>query len=97
MNENSQKNETLNVIKNRRSIRAYNQKPLTQVEIDTIILGAMRAPTAGNLMMYSIIHVADQNLKDKLVKTCDNQPHSRKPCKGIRRENKEASSRRVYS
>ena len=75
MNENNQKNETLNVIKNRRSIRAYNQKPLTQVEIDTIILGAMRAPTAGNLMMYSIIHVADQNLKDKLVKTCDNQPH----------------------
>ncbi len=75
MNEKIQKNETLNLIKNRRSIRAYNPKLLTQEEIDTIILGAMRAPTAGNLMMYSIIHVADQNLKDKLVKTCDNQPH----------------------
>ena len=75
MNEKIQKNETLNLIKNRRSIRAYNPKLLTQEEIDTIILGAMRAPTAGNLMMYSIIHIADQNLKDKLVKTCDNQPH----------------------
>jgi len=75
MDENIQKNETLNVIKNRRTIRAYNPKPLTQEEIDTIILGAIRAPTAGNLMMYSIIHVADQNIKDKLVKTCDNQPH----------------------
>lgn len=75
MNEKIQKNETLNLIKNRRSIRAYNPKLLTQEEIEIIILGAMRAPTAGNLMMYSIIHVADQNLKDKLVKTCDNQPH----------------------
>ena len=75
MNENIQKNETLNVIKNRRSIRAYNPKPLTQEEIDAIILGAMRAPTAGNLMMYSMIHVVDQSVKDKLVKTCDNQPH----------------------
>ncbi|MHA1473081.1 MAG: nitroreductase family protein [Promethearchaeota archaeon] len=75
MNENIQKNETLKIIKNRRSIRAYDPRPLTQEEIDTIILGAMRAPTAGNLMMYSIIQVADQNLKDKLVKTCDNQPH----------------------
>ena len=75
MNEKIQKNETLNLIKNRRSIRAYNPKLLTQEEIDTIILGAMRAPTAGNLMMYSIIKVADKNLKEKLVKTCDNQPH----------------------
>jgi len=74
MNEKIQKNETLNLIKNRRTIRAYDPEPLTQEEIDTIILGAMRAPTAGNLMMYSIIHVADQTLKDKLVKTCDNQP-----------------------
>jgi nitroreductase len=35
----------------------------------------MRAPTAGNLMMYSIIQVVDKDLKEKLVKTCDNQPH----------------------
>jgi len=69
-----EKNTTLELIKNRRTIRAYDPKPLTQDEIDTIIQGAMRAPTAGNLMMYSIIQVSDQNLKDKLVKTCDNQP-----------------------
>ena len=75
MDEKNQKNPTLDLIKNRRTIRAYNPKPLTQEETDSIIQGAMRAPTAGNLMMYSIIHVADQNLKEKLVKTCDNQPH----------------------
>ncbi len=75
MDEKTQKNQTLELIKNRRTIRAYNPKPLSQDEIDTIIQGAMRAPTAGNLMMYSMIQVSDQRLKDKLVKTCDNQPH----------------------
>ena len=74
MNEKNRKNQTLELIKNRRTIRAYDPKPLSQEEVDTIIHGAMRAPTAGNLMMYSIIQVSDQNLKDHLVKTCDNQP-----------------------
>lgn len=34
----------------------------------------MRAPTAGNMMHYSIIEVSDQEKKDRLVETCDNQP-----------------------
>ena len=70
-----QNNQTLELINNRRTIRAYNPKPLTQEEINTIIHGAMRAPTAGNLMLYSIIQVSDQKMKDKLAITCDNQPH----------------------
>ncbi|MEJ2250543.1 MAG: nitroreductase family protein [Candidatus Lokiarchaeota archaeon] len=75
MNNQKVKNQVLNIIKNRRTIRTYKNKPLTQEEIDTIIYGAMRAPTAGNLMLYSIIQVTDQKKKEKLVKTCDNQPH----------------------
>lgn len=74
MNEKNKKNQTLELIRNRRTIRAYKSQPLSQEEIDTIIHGAMRAPTAGNMMMYSIIQVSDQKLKNKLVKTCDNQP-----------------------
>ncbi|MFX0044102.1 MAG: nitroreductase family protein, partial [Candidatus Hodarchaeota archaeon] len=54
---------------------AYSPKPLTQEETNTIIHGAMRAPTAGNMMFYSIIQVTDQKMKDKLAITCDNQPH----------------------
>jgi nitroreductase len=34
----------------------------------------MRAPTAGNLMLYSIIEVTDQKAKETLARTCDNQP-----------------------
>jgi nitroreductase len=73
--ENRKENQTLDLIKKRRTIRAYKDKPLTQEEINTIIQGAMRAPTAGNMMLYSILKVNDQSKKEKLVKTCDNQPH----------------------
>jgi len=60
----NEKNQTIELIKNRRTIRAYDPKPLTQDEIDIIVQGAIRAPTAGNMMFYSIIQVTDQKLKD---------------------------------
>lgn len=68
------RNETINIIDERRSIRAYSSQKLTEEEINTIIHSAMRAPTAGNMMFYSIIQIKDQEMKEKLVKTCDNQP-----------------------
>lgn len=68
-------NETLKIIENRRTIRAYSKKKLSQKEIDTIIRRAIRAPTAGNMMMYSILQITKLEMKEKLVKTCDNQPH----------------------
>ena len=67
-------NPTIEVIQNRKSIRAYLDEPIPQAEKDTIINAALRSPTAGNMMLYSIIEVNDQDTKDKLVKTCDNQP-----------------------
>ena len=67
-------NETISVIENRKSIRNYAPTPLTLEEKDTILHAAMRAPTAGNLMLYSIIEIEDQLLKDRLAVTCDNQP-----------------------
>ena len=75
MKDNKKINEVIKVLNNRCTVRAYKPKPLTQEEIDTIIHGAMRAPTAGNMMFYSILEVKDQIMKEKLVKTCDNQPH----------------------
>lgn len=66
-------NPTLDVLNNRVSTRKFTQKPLTQDEKDAIVNAAFRAPTAGNLMMYSIIEVEDQKLKDSLAVTCDHQ------------------------
>jgi FMN reductase (NADPH)/FMN reductase [NAD(P)H] len=67
-------NETLRVIDRRRSTRTYLDEPLTPAEKDAILHAAMRAPTAGNMMLYTIIEVEDQALKDRLAVTCDNQP-----------------------
>ena len=67
-------NPTLELIHQRRSTRLYDPTPLTEEEKSAILEAAMRAPTAGNMMLYTIIEVEDQALKDRLAVTCDNQP-----------------------
>jgi len=67
-------NPTLNLLANRKSVRAYTDRPIPDAEKDAILSAALRAPTAGNMTLYTIIEVEDQALKDRLVETCDNQP-----------------------
>ena len=67
-------NDTINLIHNRRSIRSYEERLISGESKNLIINSAMRSPTAGNMMLYSIIEIEDQNTKEKLVKSCDNQP-----------------------
>jgi nitroreductase len=67
-------NETLKLLDNRKSLRGYDQREISPEHRKWILHSAFRAPTAGNMMHYSIIEVANQDLKDKLVETCDNQP-----------------------
>ena len=67
-------NPTIEVVNGRKSVRAYESRPIPEGVKQEILHAAMRAPTAGNMMLYSIIEVTDQALKDRLVETCDNQP-----------------------
>jgi nitroreductase len=67
-------NPTLDLIARRTSTRKYSAEPISDLEKDSILTAAFRAPTAGNLMLYSIIDVADQALKERLAITCDEQP-----------------------
>ena len=67
-------NQTMELLLNRKSVRAYEEKEISKEVKDTILTATMRAPTAGNMMLYSIIEVKDQGAKNRLVKTCDNQP-----------------------
>lgn len=67
-------NETLNILANRKSIRSYDAREISQQTKDIILEAAMRAPTAGNMMLYSIIEVTKQETKEKLAVTCDKQP-----------------------
>ena len=63
-------NETLRLIDERVSLRRYGGRPLDPKEIDAILHSAMRAPTAGNMMLYSILQVDDTEKKRRLVQTC---------------------------
>ncbi len=67
-------NETLNLIENRKSVRAYEPRPIGLEERNAIVHAALRAPTAGNQMLYSILDIEDQVIKDRLAVTCDDQP-----------------------
>jgi nitroreductase len=67
-------NETLNLLNQRKSVRVYEDKQVPAEVKEEILLAAMRAPTAGNMMLYSIIDITDQAIKDRLAETCDDQP-----------------------
>jgi nitroreductase len=67
-------NETLTLLLNRKSVRSYDDNEITPEVKEQILAATLRAPTAGNMMLYSIIEVKDQNAKDTLSRTCDNQP-----------------------
>lgn len=67
-------NEVLKQIKNRKSVRVFENKDITDEIKNEIINAAFQAPTAGNMMLYSILDITDQDLKTELSVTCDNQP-----------------------
>ena len=67
-------NQVIETILKRKSMRAYEKKAITPEVREELLRATLRAPTAGNLMLYSIIEVTDQHIKKKLVKSCDNQP-----------------------
>lgn len=67
-------NEIIKSLQNRKSIRVYEDKPISLDDKQLILQSAMEAPTAGNQQMYTILDITDQELKDKLAVSCDNQP-----------------------
>jgi len=67
-------NATIELMNARCSTRAYSDEPITSEEKQAILHTAMRAPTGGNMMLYSIIEIEDQALKDRLAVSCDDQP-----------------------
>ena len=67
-------NPIIESIKTRKSTRQFENKEITNYIKSAILEAAFQAPTAGNQMLYAIIDVTDQTLKNQLVKTCDNQP-----------------------
>lgn len=67
-------NETLKLINNRVSLRWYDKKKILTEHMDKIIESAINAPTAGNMVLYSIIHIQNKETMKKLAISCDSQP-----------------------
>lgn len=67
-------NETIDLLFKRKSVRVFSDKVITNEQKQLIIDSSITAPTAGNMTLYSIIDITDQNIKDTLAKSCDNQP-----------------------
>lgn len=58
----------------RKSVRVFKDRPISDEEKRLILQAAMEAPTAGNQQLYTILDITDQEIKDKLSVSCDNQP-----------------------
>ena len=67
-------NPVLETIHRRTSLRRYKDTPISDNDLQTILAATLRAPTAGNMMLYSVLVIKDQAVKETLSKTCDNQP-----------------------
>ncbi|MFN2217353.1 MAG: nitroreductase family protein [Anaerolineae bacterium] len=64
-------NETIQLMGRRMSLRRYAPEPIRQEHLDAIVNSIMRAPTAGNMMLYSVVQVEDRAKKDRLAETCN--------------------------
>lgn len=66
-------NETIKQLFERKSVRVFEDKEISNEDKLLILQAATMAPTAGNQQLYTILDITDQDLKEELVKTCDNQ------------------------
>lgn len=67
-------NEIIQDLHRRKSVRVFTEQEITQEQKREILYAAMAAPTAGNQQMYTILDITDEELKERLSVTCDNQP-----------------------
>lgn len=67
-------NAIIQALFDRKSVRSFMEKDICEADRNLILDAAIQAPTAGNQMLYTIIDVRDQAIKDELADSCDDQP-----------------------
>ena len=67
-------NEVLQQLHERKSVRVYEDRAIEAEVKQAILEAAIQAPSAGNMALYTILDITDQEIKDKLAVSCDNQP-----------------------
>lgn len=68
-------NTIIETILNHRSIRNFEDKPLTREQIEIIVESAQAASTSSYIQAYSIIGVTDREKKKKLAELAGNQTY----------------------
>jgi len=63
--------EVIRQLHERKSVRIFENRPVPDDVKNEVIGAAFEAPTAGNMMFYTIIDVTDQQVKDQLAVLCD--------------------------
>ncbi|HAZ00606.1 MAG: NADPH-dependent oxidoreductase [Bacteroidetes bacterium GWF2_42_66] len=64
----------MELLLNHRTIRKYQQKDISQEDLNIIIESGIRASNTGNMQLYSVIVTRDQVNKEKLSPLHFNQP-----------------------
>ena len=67
-------NTVIAQLKERKSMRVFEDRQIPEAEVSAILEAAVNAPTAGNQQLYTILHITDPELKAQLAESCDHQP-----------------------
>ncbi len=58
----------------RRSVRAFTGREISEEAAAQILAAAAQAPTAGNQQLYTVLRITDPQKKHRLSESCDHQP-----------------------
>jgi len=65
--------DVFEAIKNRRSVRAFTNEPVSDTEVEKLINAARWAPSAGNIQPWEFVVVRDPEIKRGLCEAASNQ------------------------
>lgn len=68
------KNEVLKQLRERKSVRVFEDREISAEDKEAILEAAVMAPSAGNQQLYTILDITEQKKKERLSETCDHQP-----------------------
>jgi len=67
--------ETIALLRGRVSIRKFDDAPVPDALVDTVLEAAFRAPTSSNIQSYSVVVVRDAESRARLSAVTGNQAH----------------------
>ena len=67
-------NQVIAELYERKSVRAFEDKEISEEIVREILTAAIMAPTAGNQQLYTILRITDPEILRQLSESCDHQP-----------------------